>query len=454
MAQPSKKRKKPVQPQAPARPPQPAAPPPQPTVAPTLQSVPVDAFSHQIATPPSALPGIKKDIDKILADFARAGTVNVDKYFKANRTPAHIINEFRRLFPDYKPGKTTEWNEKKGGFAVAGTKEPDPKDDAIPPTDWSDVKVPKIDEGSPFAGMQTGTNLANFNPGAAPEWQGFNIAENAKAGENLKGLQWDQSGLNSTSWRAEDSQAVPMFQGIANQSSQSVASLNNAANRLRERTSGMMQGMMNGAKQSALSRGLGNSGMLGRDMRAAQGSAMNAYAQGMVGLEDKFEGWRQQGLQTALGAAQGIQGDVENRRGLSQLDLSQLRGQSENMIKSRNQFGLDKASGIDRLQSDDYTASRALGQLENSQANNYRQSNYQYGTTLDQSTRKYRDELEWDRNKTMGNDILARQKSNQDISWDSEKTRKGDQTARALGKGGLLEALLRIVQDNKGNPLI
>jgi hypothetical protein len=110
---------------------------------------------------------------------------------------------------------------------------------------------------------------------------------------------------------------------------------NKAANRLRERLDSSAQGAQQQATSRNLGRGMGNSGAQEADSFRINQASQNAYASGLSDLENNFENQRQQGLQTALGAASQNRMGNEARNQLGQLDLSQLRS----LGNSNYQFG-------------------------------------------------------------------------------------------------------------------
>lgn len=120
--------------------------------------------------------------------------------------------------------------------------------------------------------------------------------------------------------------AAGMFQDVFNRATQgSTQSFDKAANRLRERTDAATAGMADQARNRNLGRGFGNSGLNDADQFRVGQAGANAYAQGLVGLESEFEGYRLQGLNTAVGAASGAQTGELGRNQLMQDDLEGLR---------------------------------------------------------------------------------------------------------------------------------
>lgn len=116
-----------------------------------------------------------------------------------------------------------------------------------------------------------------------------------------------------------------MFKGIYDQATAgSTTALNTASNRLRERVDAATAGNVDAVRNQNLSRGFGASGINDAGMARERAQGMNAYAQGLSGLEQDFEGKRLQGLGIANQAAGGIQGGMQ---GYNQL-LFNLLGQN------------------------------------------------------------------------------------------------------------------------------
>ncbi len=121
-----------------------------------------------------------------------------------------------------------------------------------------------------------------------------------------------------------------------------IGNFDRAAGRLRERVDSMGAGALDQAKGARLSSGFANSGLSDQDRYQNQAASQQAYGQGLVDLESQFEGFRQQGLQTGLGAANGQQGAYDTYNGLNQLDLGQRRGldSSDYQFRGGNLFDL------------------------------------------------------------------------------------------------------------------
>jgi hypothetical protein len=98
----------------------------------------------------------------------------------------------------------------------------------------------------------------------------------------------------------------------------STQNFNRAANRMRERLDAAGAGNADTITNRNLGRGFGASGAQGNDLVANNEATQNAYGQGLVGLESEFEKNRLQGLQQALGAAQGTMGEGQYARSLAE----------------------------------------------------------------------------------------------------------------------------------------
>lgn len=144
----------------------------------------------------------------------------------------------------------------------------------------------------------------------------------------------------------QDSAARGQFEDIFNRATGgNIQSFDRAQNRLRERT---RQGADIGAQQaieSSLGGGRGAfQGAIQNRLGQVEAGRLGALGQGQVGLESQFEGLRLQGLQNALGAAQGLGGlDVNlNQLGLEQSLAGNQFAQSgfQEAEKLRAQTGL------------------------------------------------------------------------------------------------------------------
>lgn len=125
-----------------------------------------------------------------------------------------------------------------------------------------------------------------------------------------------------------------MFKDIFQQSTQgSAQAQNNAANRLRERVTAAEQGQMDQTRQRFASEG-GFNGSVNTALQDVQANSQGAYSQGLSDLEQGFEGQRLQGLNTALGATNSLQGGDEFARNLFQNLL-----QSREAIASNEKIG-------------------------------------------------------------------------------------------------------------------
>ncbi len=120
----------------------------------------------------------------------------------------------------------------------------------------------------------------------------------------------------------QDSAARGQFEDIFGRATGgSIQSFNRAENRLRERTRGAADIGAQQAIESSLGGGRGAfQGAIQNRLGQVETGRLGALAEGQVGLESQFEGLRLQGLQNALGAAQGLGGLDVN---LNQLGLQQ-----------------------------------------------------------------------------------------------------------------------------------
>jgi len=106
--------------------------------------------------------------------------------------------------------------------------------------------------------------------------------------------------------------ALDMFRDLYQRNTEgSIQSFNRSANRLRERLDSAGAGAAQNATNNALSRGFVGGNLQGT-LQDLEGQKLGAYGQGLVGLESEFEKNRLQGLDNALGAAQGISGDYQS----------------------------------------------------------------------------------------------------------------------------------------------
>lgn len=122
----------------------------------------------------------------------------------------------------------------------------------------------------------------------------------------------------------------------------SIQSFNRASNRLRERLDAAGAGAAQNLTGNYLSRGFVGGNLQG-GLQDLEAQKLGAYGQGLVGLESEFEKNRLQGLDQALGAAQGISGDYMGAqdRALKQW-LEQFRGGIDmDIAKMGNKTQLD-----------------------------------------------------------------------------------------------------------------
>ena len=132
--------------------------------------------------------------------------------------------------------------------------------------------------------------------------------------------------------------------GVANSAAGgTIQNFNRAAGRLRERIEGMAGGARQQSQDSFLGRGFGNSGAAQMAQRGIGRDAMSAYGQGLVDLENNFEGHRQQGLQTALNSFLGLQQNEQSMNALNQLESSQNKSALNEIYKNTEANKLDAA---------------------------------------------------------------------------------------------------------------
>lgn len=177
-------------------------------------------------------------------------------------------------------------------------------------------------------------NIQGGNFGAGPGLRQFSVGSNPAT-----------SGLQSVSSQATG--------GTLN-------SFNTAANRLRERIDAQTKSLSRDATQRQVGRGFGASGSLDRELGRIGGNAQFAFGQGLSDLAQGFEGLRQQGLQTALGAQSTIGDQFLTGTGLEQdftKSLNQLDSQNFNALEDRrlrdlisqNELGVDQQKSINEL---------------------------------------------------------------------------------------------------------
>lgn len=230
-----------------------------------------------------------------LSDFL--GNINLTNKGSGQITPGDFGSNFNPYFNAYNVGQAT-------GFANPG----------------QDMNGGGQGGGGPFLrGGAQAMPMAFAGGGQGPSGGAFN------------GLQFRGSGSN--------------FQGLADAANGgTITNFNRAANRLRERLDAQAQSQTKSNINSLGARGIGNSGAANVARNSVQQNARNQFAQGLVGLEQGFEGFRQQGLQTALGALQGrsqeaLQGNQLNQ-GLFKFIEEQSQGNQEflqELLTSANQ---------------------------------------------------------------------------------------------------------------------
>lgn len=182
-----------------------------------------------------------------------------------------------------------------------------------------------------MSGGGVGSNLRNFKPRAGGDMGGFNIGANSAEG---------------------------MLRDIYKSATQGTTqSFDTAANRLRERVDAAGQSQKASAANGM--RGLGGSGLAQNRMRNIDQDSMFSYGQGLAGLESQFEGFRQQGLQTSLGAAGGLQEWDRFTNQLGQNDLSQRRSLNNESSIANMRTGFDRASALDNMTAEEGRSNRA-----------------------------------------------------------------------------------------------
>jgi hypothetical protein len=159
----------------------------------------------------------------------------------------------------------------------------------------------------------------------------------------------------------QDSGARQQFQDIFNRSTGgSIQSFDRAQNRLRERT----RQASDVGRQQAIEQGLGGGrgafqGALQNRLGQIESGRLGALSEGQVGLESQFEDARLRGLQTALGASQGL-GGLDTA--FNQLGLQQSLAGNEfarDIFQGQEELGQREASDLRGTITD-----RTLGQLD------------------------------------------------------------------------------------------
>lgn len=190
-------------------------------------------------------------------------------------------------------------------------------------------------------------NWRNFNPKAEAEWKLTNIGNvggpgmptfNHFAFGNTSGI---NNGFNSIGSQATGG---------------TLQNFNRAANRLRERIDAQGQSQSADATNSFLGRGLGGDGLLAGALGNIRRDSGDAFAQGLVGLESGFEGFRQQGLQTALGAQQGISNLFGLGEELRQKDTESYNSLTNDAFQSERGRQFDKARDQAQITADEKQA--------------------------------------------------------------------------------------------------
>lgn len=186
-------------------------------------------------------------------------------------------------------------------------------------------------QGYQSGGLQTGgpSYAPSTQPGQMPSMPSAGVPNMFAMGAgqqqipNLPGYDYQNDGSND------------MFNSIMQQATGgTINSFDTAANRMRERLDSSTRGLKDQYTNRNLGRGFGASGQQNVDMFRADQAGQNAYASGLSDLSNQFEQNRMQGLNTALGAANGLRAGGETRNTLMQNDLSQRR----NLQNSNFQF--------------------------------------------------------------------------------------------------------------------
>lgn len=135
------------------------------------------------------------------------------------------------------------------------------------------------------------------NGGSAPLPNGFNLPTG--------GPQF-APGSGPQSWGGNSDAINMMKQLFKSGTSDSLASFDTAANRLRERLDSAASGQSSAAASNSAARGMGFSGIQDNAQRNIRNDMMRQYAQGMNDLSLGFEDRRLAGLNSAFGAANAL----------------------------------------------------------------------------------------------------------------------------------------------------
>lgn len=196
-----------------------------------------------------------------------------------------------------------------------------------PGTDFPGPGDPAYDDGA----ASTGPSSGNSNHGVSVPGGGgfsdvfdFDVDSSSGSGQldwnnfNPKGeSQWGMTTIGNvggpgqpTFGRFKFGNTANLNRGFSNigdaAQGGTLQNFNRAANRLRERVDALGKSQAQSGLNASLGRGIGGPEIAARIQGDADRESANAFAQGLVELEGGFEGFRQQGLQTALGAQSGI----------------------------------------------------------------------------------------------------------------------------------------------------
>lgn len=204
-------------------------------------------------------------------------------------------------------------------------------------SDFWDVNINKS-EGSGLL------NWNNFNPKAESQWGLTTIGNVGGAGQPTFGRFnfGNTNGINSS------------FQGIgADATGGTLQNFNRAANRLRERVDALGKSQAQSGLNQYLGRGLGGPELAAQVQGDANREAANAFAQGLVDLEGNFEGFRQQGLQTALGAQSQIADLFGLGEQLRQTDQESYNNLTNNAFQSERDRLFKKSTDQAQITADE-----------------------------------------------------------------------------------------------------
>lgn len=181
---------------------------------------------------------------------------------------------------------------------------------------------------NPAANPGQGNDVGS-NPSEDPSKIPVGIPENSSGGTALSpgnpaGSTFTPPAQAGYQW--QDTGAKGKLDDVINQATGgTINEYNNAANRLRERLDASTKGQEDSVTNKFLGRGFGNSGLNDAAQYQTAAAGQSAYGNSLADLSDKFESQRQQGLQTAAGAAASQAGLETNKNQTQQTDQSQIR---------------------------------------------------------------------------------------------------------------------------------